>query len=46
MDIDYGWSGELLMKTITPVAGGFINGDTMRYKRQEHEPSGLCVKII
>ena len=37
MDIDYGWNGEPLMKTITFVAGGFINGDTMRYKCHEHE---------
>ena len=37
MDIDYGWNGESLMKTITLTGGGFINGGTMRYKCHEHE---------
>ena len=46
MDIDYGWTGEPLMKTITLVAGGFINGDTMRYKCYGHDFPALCVSIL
>ena len=46
MGIDYGWNGEPLMKTITFIAGGFINGDTTRYKCHEHERYEFYIKII
>ena len=43
-DVEYGWKGEPLMKTITLTADGFINEDTMRYKC--HRTRTTFFKII